>query len=433
VHTSSGRIRFGLLVAAATMLLTITAPSAAAAPTLRGAFGGEAFGSYSNAATGDLATTLGRSSHVQCPCDGTNGSVLTNQVNQVNGRGDQRFSSGAQRSTVFGNKTAAAATGRSSSTAKDLRMLNGAITATSVKGMSNVVADPNSIAVNDNGSSFLDLSVLGQALGQPAQNTRIDLPHLGYVLIREVITNGTDQHKAILVNMIHAFITQSNDLGLPVGSEIVVGRARSMFTRAEPATILNGYAFGSTWSSTSQQADNDTGRSAPSYLSCLTSGDHTNTNSAHDTTYASGLGGVGTERTSIRGVVAPTSMVVATSTASAVNLFGGLIKADKAAGVAKATWNNASDQGDTSTAGSSFVNLVVNGQQMPDVVAPNTRVDLPGVGYVILRETLDGSTAGRSAVRVNMIHVYVTAPGVVGMPAGSNLKVAIASASARPF
>src|SRR5437879_56697 len=40
--------------------------------------------------------------------------------------------------------------------------------------------------------------------------------------------------------------------------------------------------------------------------------------------------------------------------------------------------------------------------------APNTRTDLPGVGYVVLNEqTVTGDGVHSSSMTVNMIHVYV--------------------------
>jgi len=52
--------------------------------------------------------------------------------------------------------------------------------------------------------------------------------------------------------------------------------------------------------------------------------------------------------------------------------------------------------------GSSLANLVVNGTQVSDP-EPNMRLDLPGVGYVVLNEQI--ATAG--GMTVNMIHVVL--------------------------
>src|SRR6266513_1876344 len=61
-------------------------------------------------------------------------------------------------------------------------------------------------------------------------------------------------------------------------------------------------------------------------------------------------------------------------------------------------------------AGSTLTNLTVAGQSFSgdQAVAPNTNVNLPGVGYVVLNEQIptgDGVTS--SGLTVNMIHVYL--------------------------
>jgi len=95
------------------------------------------------------------------------------------------------------------------------------------------------------------------------------------------------------------------------------------------------------------------------------------------------------------------------ATASNVSILNGLITASRVIAVASAT---AGDKfSDAGGDGSSITDLVINGVAYGsgDVSpAPNTRVDLPGVGYAILNEQLNarGSAVG---LTVNMIHVVL--------------------------
>ena len=79
----------------------------------------------------------------------------------------------------------------------------------------------------------------------------------------------------------------------------------------------------------------------------------------------------------------------------------------------------------SNTLGSVFTNLAVNGvpvaigDYMP---APNTRVDLPGVGYAVLNEQFP---SGASGIMVNMIHV-VLQDALTGLTLG---EIIVASAS----
>ncbi len=112
------------------------------------------------------------------------------------------------------------------------------------------------------------------------------------------------------------------------------------------------------------------------------------------------------------------STAVSSATLGVVNLLNGLITAD---GVVAMTSSSIGDAGANSNAeGSSLANLVVGGSEVSDP-APNTRMSLPGVGYVLLNEQLptgDGETT--SGMTVNMIHVVLQQPilGLLGQVIG---------------
>jgi len=95
-----------------------------------------------------------------------------------------------------------------------------------------------------------------------------------------------------------------------------------------------------------------------------------------------------------------------TSEVENVSAAGGAITADIVTAVATSYFGQFS--GVTDATGSGFTNHVVNGVPVTEDVAPNTRVDLPGVGYAILNEqtsTGDGVTSW--GMTVNMIHVVL--------------------------
>jgi hypothetical protein len=94
------------------------------------------------------------------------------------------------------------------------------------------------------------------------------------------------------------------------------------------------------------------------------------------------------------------SDAVSAATLESVSVLGGLITADAVVAIATSTANSRNADG------SGFVNLVVNGVAMSDP-APNTRVDLPNVGYVVLNEQI---TKG-GGITVNMIHVVMKQGG----------------------
>lgn len=98
-----------------------------------------------------------------------------------------------------------------------------------------------------------------------------------------------------------------------------------------------------------------------------------------------------------------------TAAVEEVNVLGGLITARTAIAVASSYASAAGIGSDAD--GSTFTDLVVNGVPLTigdGALAPNTRVALPGVGYVILNEQRrTGDGVQGSGIIVNMIHVYL--------------------------
>ncbi|HEV8380353.1 MAG TPA: choice-of-anchor P family protein [Gemmatimonadales bacterium] len=105
-------------------------------------------------------------------------------------------------------------------------------------------------------------------------------------------------------------------------------------------------------------------------------------------------------------VDSPASTAQSTSELENVSVLSGLITADVVTAVASSYRNATGAASDAQ--GSGFVNLIVNGLAVTSDVAPNTRVNLPGVGYAILNEqSLTGDGISSSGMTVNMIHVYL--------------------------
>ncbi len=108
-----------------------------------------------------------------------------------------------------------------------------------------------------------------------------------------------------------------------------------------------------------------------------------------------------------------------------VNVLNGVITAET---VIAATSSWVSGAAGWNAEGSSFTNLTVNGVPLGSgdyLPAPNTRVDLLGVGYAVLNEQI---ASGASGITVNMIHV-VLRNALTGLTTGEII-VASASSSA---
>ena len=104
-----------------------------------------------------------------------------------------------------------------------------------------------------------------------------------------------------------------------------------------------------------------------------------------------------------------------------VELFGGVIRATDLRVTATASVAGRGGSGSTLSATS----LTVGGLVYTDA-RPNTRVELPGLGYAILNEQFVGGDGG--AASINAIHLWVTVPSALGVPAGTEIIVAHAAA-----
>lgn len=114
-----------------------------------------------------------------------------------------------------------------------------------------------------------------------------------------------------------------------------------------------------------------------------------------------------------------TQRAVATAEANNISLLGGVSTADTLKLVSTTTHDLAGFH--TSTDGSQWVNLTVNGVSIgtPSV---NQRINLPGLGFVVINEQTIASTARGTTFTVNFLHVVITDPDP-GMEFGTEITV----------
>lgn len=108
-------------------------------------------------------------------------------------------------------------------------------------------------------------------------------------------------------------------------------------------------------------------------------------------------------------------------------LLGGLITADEVKAVSTITHNGTGFH--TSAAGSELLNLVVAGNVIAANTAPNTKITLTGLGYVVINEQITKKTATKLSLTVNMIHVFITQTNVLNLKVGTQIIVSHAFSS----
>ena len=428
MSTRVGR-RLGLVAALAVLIALVLVPATSAATQLTGTFRGEAWGSKGNVKAGDISTKLGRSAYLSCGCRGTNGKVRTTSVHEVD-VGDI-YHAGNIVSTAQGMKQPdMKAFGQMTSRITEISALDGFITADAIHAIATVRATSSSITSDTAGSAIVNLRVGGVAVSVNP-GARINLPGFGYVSIYNVsrFGNGTSVG-GVQVEMLKIVIMRDNALDIPIGAVITVGHARAGYSRTQSPALLGGAAWGSTAKSVVGPIENKLGRSAAAYLGCFANGT-THTGNQVNVTSVPHVLFAQTIKSRIDATAqAGLATVSASSRLENVNLLDGLLTADVIRGVATATVNNAG--GSTSFAGSQFVHLRVLGVAIGDNVPPNTEIAIPGIGTLTLFRTASISSADKANASVFMVILDVELPNSLGIPAGTEIRLAHGQAHADP-
>lgn len=402
----------------------------AAVGDLPGSFRGDAYGTFANKTAGQLATTLGRSAYIGPACRGNDGATRTNSVDDVNA--GRAFSAEQLFTTAYSDKTATSAVVKDTARVSGLSTLNGQVRATAVYAVAQTSANTRTISSSPAGSTFENLMIAGQPVASNvAPNTRVNIPGFGYAILKQISRQGDGVNSSLIsVNMININITQANSLNIPVGARIIVSHAKSGYVRGEPTTIVSGQAFATFARSSADTVKNRLGRSAAIYMGCI----GTNGNVRSNNVKSLSLPGVftgGTGTTTVYGArIGGAAVARVTSTVQNVNLLGGQITASGVKAISRTAFSATGNT--TSTQGSEFTNLSVLGVAVPSAsVTPNTRVELPGIGYAILYEVKTVNEPVRARTLVNMIHLFVTdGANTLGLPAGTEIIVASADSAA---
>jgi hypothetical protein len=416
------------------LVLGIGATRGETATLLKGSFRGQAYATFANVEAGPVATQLGRSAFQPCPCNGTGGKTLSNTVDTVKTADNGRtLRANATLSTVFTEKTSTSARVKNTSRVAGLNALDGLIRADAIKAVANTTANASTMKSTSTGSEFLNLRIAGQPIrADVAPNTRVNLPGLGYVLLKSVKKGGNDTSSSrITVDMLTLVVTQNNEFGLPIDSRIVVAHAVSGYSRSEPNVIVGGQAYAATALATTDAFKNRVGKAALVVIGCEGTNGKTRTNNVNTLDVGSVLSSGTGVTTAFGGPTSTGTVAKTTARVEDVELLGRLVVAEAVTAVAKDTFRNG--QRFSSTRGSQFAGLKVAGVVLPVDVAPNTRLSLPGVGYVVINEQKLPAPGSTSRTQVNGLHVFVTKNNTLGVPVGTEIIVAHADSTAVRF
>lgn len=119
---------------------------------------------------------------------------------------------------------------------------------------------------------------------------------------------------------------------------------------------------------------------------------------------------------------------VASAETQGISLLNGLIKAHAVTATSKSTHNSKTGKFGVSAGGTKLVGLVVDHKHIKITPKPNTKIKLPGIGYVMLNQQGASVNNRSAALTVIGIHVVVNL-GSKKFPAGTQLYVSVATSA----
>lgn len=193
-------------------------------------------------------------------------------------------------------------------------------------------------------------------------------------------------------------------------------------TDADAATLktsYNGYAYGT---KVSVNGVVKSGNSAPSSLGCTTNGNlhHRNSTAAVNASPVAQTGSVATTADTYASPIRSRT----SATTNNVNLLSGRIRATAVRAVSATT--RTSTGFTVSASGTTLTGLVVNGRAISASTAPNTRINLAGIGYLIVNEQVKRSYYG---LTVTALRLVVTTSNTLGVAVGTTATVSYATSA----
>lgn len=384
-------------------------------------FSGAAYSSY--IFNSDRSLTSGPTSNSTLGCTGSTGKTSTNMAAQV--IVPTAGSVGAATTSV---KTLLSATGKrieGQSLIAGANLLGGLITAGTITSESSAEKNTAGIFTGTNRTTIANLHVLGVPVAaSPAANTVIDLklPLLGS--IGKITLNGQEKRVVsgnyqVSTTALHVQILKAGLSGIKAGTEIRLGVSSVKLTPPQ-AGYLSGWGF-----STRALLASGLIASGPSSYATIKCAGGTSTANVPGGIIPE-LSSTGASTTTATGVLTPELKSRVTHTVAGLNVLNGVVQADAIKAETSASRALAGGKV-TLTDTSSFVNLRIAGlPAINDAVAPNTVIQVPGLGQVTLHKVSKSSTA----ITVTMVEIVLD--GALGaLPTGSKLEIGYSNSGIR--
>lgn len=335
-------------------------------------------------------------------------------------------SSSTANTVVTNTQTATDGMIQSSVTMQNVNLLAGLVQAPVLQATVASTANASGTSSVVKQASFSGLTIAGVAAPtNPAPNTVRSLMGIGTITLNEQSLSNGSQSTVGSVNMIDIRITVANNLlGLPLNAHIIIGHVDSSENIEPTPMTVQAESYGLYAGASNQVVISPL---APASTGCAGGSGQTTLASK---TLSFGSTGVITD-TASGTLMSSGSTASGQSTIAGLNLFGGLIKADKIVTNAQSALSGSESSGSTSV---TLINATIAGNVQSQHPAPNTTVTLPGLGYMTINEPTHILNSTNAIEGVYAMDIHVTTPlNAFGLAVGTRITVAAASATIRTY
>jgi hypothetical protein len=416
--TTLARPLVGALAATAAVSSLLLVPGAVsattAAPKSYTYFGGQTYGSI--VGLGSLARS-GKTAYVPM-CTSTIGAKYTDSTAALTVPGLGSIGAVTNRMVSAGhhNGVSTTATSRTAGTT----MLAGLIKVQALTATAREFKTKSGKYIPSGSASLVKATILGVPLpAVSTPNQKLSLPGLGFIVLNQVTTSNRNGNHTVKVTALRLHLNPDNTLGLP-GGAVTIGHAMASVHDA-----VSHQAYGNAYGTTANVLGVvKSGKTASVGMGCGGTGGKTVGNSVAGVNIPSVLQ-VGGVRSTTRSATHGTRMVATTrSRIAAVNLLGGMIKAQVITARAQAV-RNGTHLTRTST-GTSLIGLTIAGQSFAAPTQDMTQT-IPGLATLYFNHQQNTHTG----LQVYALKV-VLLKDVGGLASGATIVLGAASAGVKP-
>jgi hypothetical protein len=191
-----------------------------------------AWGSAAHSTSSDVTNRFGRSApaYVGCLTRGADSATASNQVSSTSYPG--ALATGSVVNHAEGQISSSLTSTQATSRMENVNLFGGVLTADVIKAVSSSSVDGSGGHASFAGSKFVNLQVLGHAIGDNvAPNTTIPVPGIGSLTLYATTRSVGSNEAHSLVDMVVLHVNQANSQGIPAGTDITLAHAQANATR----------------------------------------------------------------------------------------------------------------------------------------------------------------------------------------------------------